>query len=148
LVTLGRTTAQLQEGGGGISVNDLLVLGAGGFKADVEEGVRETFLVDRFEIEPTFSQATGAFEPRISVGKNLTENLTALVGTTVGAETQYRGELEYQLTRRISLLGSWESETEDQAGAFGGLVKFKYAFRRLPRFGLLGRGDESGADAR
>lgn len=147
LVTLGRTTAQLQEGGGGISVNDLLLLG-GGVKEDVEAGFRDVLLVDRFDIEPTFSQTTGAFEPRISVGKNLTENLSALVGTTVGAETQYRGELEYQLTRRISLLGSWESETEDQAGAFGGLVKFKYTFRRLPRFGLFRRGDQGESNAR
>jgi hypothetical protein len=41
-------------------------------------------------------------------------------------------QLEYRMTRRISLLGSWEGQTADQSGAFGGGFKFRYEFRKLP----------------
>jgi hypothetical protein len=41
-------------------------------------------------------------------------------------------QLEYQVTRRISLLSTWESRTQSQDEAFGGDVKFRYEFRTLP----------------
>jgi hypothetical protein len=47
--------------------------------------------------------------------------------------------LEYQLTPRISVQGLWESETKSEAGAFGGDLKFRYAFRTLIPFSLLPR---------
>lgn len=137
LITFGRTTAQLQARGGGISVYDLVVLGTGAYREGLEEGVREVLPIDRIDIEPSFSRTTGAFEPRFSIGKDLTEDLSTTLATTIGVQNQYRAEVEYRLTQWISLLGVWESETEEEAGAFGGNLKFQHRFRSLPRFCLF-----------
>ena len=96
------------------------------------QGIRDTLPVDRIEIEPTFSATSGAFEPRLSLGKNFSEDLSGDVSTTFGAETRQRVELEYRLTERMSAVGSWESETGDEEGAVGGGLKFTYPFRRVP----------------
>lgn len=135
LVTLGKTRAQLQQGGAGFSAGDLAAIGAGAYKDDLQRSLRAFLPVDRIEVEPAYFKTTGAFEPRISVGKDITENLSALVSSTFGVESQRAVQVEYRLTPRISLLGTWESETSAQEGAFGGEVKFRRDFRR-PRFSL------------
>ena len=66
------------------------------------------------------------------------EDLTASVATTLGVDLQRSVNLEYRLSDRTSLLGTWESESEGQAGAIGGGVKFRREFRRIPGFSLLG----------
>lgn len=138
LLAVGKTVAELQQGGGsGVSVQDLLVLAPKALQGTVEKGFHELLPVDRVEIEPTFSRETGAFEPRITVGKSFTEDLSVLVSTSFGVTPERRVQLEYQLTPRISLLGSWESLTETEAGAFGGEFKFRYEFLRMRRYSLL-----------
>ncbi len=138
LIAFGKTGAHLQREGAGISMPDLLALAPGGYSERVERGAASLLGLDRVDIAPAFSRRTGAFEPQITLGKDFTEKLTASVSTTFGVETRRIVGLEYRLTRRISLLGSWESETETEAGAFGGDIKFRYEFRRLPRFSLVG----------
>jgi autotransporter translocation and assembly factor TamB len=137
LITFGRTTAQFQEAGGGISVTSLVALAPGFYADTVEKGVEEILPLDQIEIEPTFSRTTGAFEPRVTIGKKFTEDLSALVATTFGVEPRRTLQLEYRLTPRVSAIGSWESETETQAGAFGAGLKFRYEYRRAPRYSLL-----------
>ena len=74
--------------------------------------------IDRIEFEPTFSTTTGAFEPQLTLGKDLTQDLSASVGQTFGVASRTRVEINYRLGPRVWLLGSWESQTETEAGAF------------------------------
>jgi hypothetical protein len=104
----------------------------------VESGAESFLRVDRIEIEPAFSSTTGAFEPQVKISKNFGDDLAASLATTLGVDLQRALNLEYRLTDRTSLLGTWESESEGQAGAFGGGVKFRREFRRIPGFSLLG----------
>jgi autotransporter translocation and assembly factor TamB len=129
LVTFGKTPAQLQREGGGVSAVDALALLP---TRGVEEQVGKLVGVDRLEVEATEAPNSGAIEPRVTIGKDLTDRMRASLSTTFGVEAHRVVQLEYRLTRRISLLGTWEGETESQAGAFGGAVKFRYEFRRLP----------------
>jgi len=129
LITFGKTQAQLQKEGGGISAADALALLPTGA---VEQRVSRLVGVDRFEVTASQARETGVIEPRVAIGKDLTDRLRALVSTSFGVEARHTVQLEYRLTKRISLLGSWESQTESQAGAYGGDVKFRYEFRRLP----------------
>lgn len=139
LIAFGKTAAQSQEeGGGSVSLGGILGLAPGGYDEKVQRGAARLLRVDRFEIEPAFSRTTGALEPQISIGKDFTERLTASVASSFGTEGRRVVELEYRLTSRLSLLGSWESETDQEAGAFGGEFKFRRAFRRLSEFSLLG----------
>jgi autotransporter translocation and assembly factor TamB len=72
----------------------------------------------------------------VTIGKELSERLYASVWTSVGAQSRQAVQLEYRVTRRVSLLGTWESGTAETAGAFGGDVKFRMEFLRAP-FSLL-----------
>jgi len=146
LVTFGRTVSQLQSQGAGIDLSDVLALTTGPQAGKVEERIHTLFPVDRIEVEPsssrgggTSSRGGGTNEPRLRVAKDLTERLSAVVGTGLGSERGQDVGLEYQVTRRFSLQGVWESQTQDRAGAFGGNLKFHVPFRTLPRFSLLPR---------
>jgi translocation and assembly module TamB len=137
LITFGKTVAQLQQGGGGSSMDALVGLVTGRVTDRVEGGAQSFLRVDRVEIEPAFSSTTGAFEPQVKISKDFGDDLTASVATTLGVDLQRALHLEYHLTDRTSLLGSWDSESEGQVGAFGGGVKFRREFRRFPGFSLL-----------
>lgn len=137
LVAFGQTTSQMQQGGAGFSGADLLSLGVGASSDTIERQAKVLLPVDRIKIEPAVSRTTRTFEPRVSVGKNFGEDITVSVASSLGVESYRTVQLEYRLTPGVSLLGSWESETEDKEGAFGGVVKFHREFRRLPRFSLL-----------
>ena len=78
----------------------------------------------------------------MTVGKDLTEDLSASVGTTFGVEAQTKTEVAYRLTPEISGVFNWESrQAVSNQGAFGGNVEFRYEFWRVPRFSLLGGSD-------
>lgn len=136
LLTVGKTMAQLQSEGGGVSASDLASLAPLLYGSQVERGVRRYLPVDRFSLEPGFSRVTGDFEPRVTVGSEISRGLRGTLSTTLAAQTQNRVQLEYQLTPRTLVVGSWESRTENNEGGFGGALKFRFRFRYLP-FSLL-----------
>ncbi|HSD10351.1 MAG TPA: translocation/assembly module TamB domain-containing protein, partial [Candidatus Binatia bacterium] len=137
LVTFGRTVSQLQSQGAGIDLSEVLALTTGPQARKVEERIHTFFPVDRIEVEPSFSRVSGANEPRLRIAKDLSERLSAVIGTGLGSERRQDVGLEYQVTRRFSLQGVWGSQTKNQAGAFGGDLKFHVPFRTLPTFSLL-----------
>jgi translocation and assembly module TamB len=129
LVALGRTRAQLQRESKGVSPADALALLP---TSAVGNRVGQLVGIDELEVTAAQSRDTGAIEPRVTIGKDLTEQLHALAWTEFGIVARHAVQLEYRLTRRVSLLGSWESQTQSNAGAFGGDVKFRFDFRRVP----------------
>lgn len=151
LITVGKTSTQAQQSGAGMAGADVLALGAGAYEDNVERGVKELLPIDRIRIEPAFSRATGAFEPRVTIGKDFTENLTAMVASSFGVESFRTVQLEYRLLPTVALVGSWESQTRQEEGAFGGGIKFHREFRSLPCWSLLRNcpaGEERRAEAR
>ena len=133
LVTFGRTASELQRGGGGVSAIDALALVPTG---PVEKQLEHYVGLDEFEIRAIEEEDTGRVEPQIRIGKRINNRIRASVATSIGVRSWRSVELEYDLTRRISLLSTWKEETRSEAGAFGGAVKFRYEFRRSP-FSLL-----------
>lgn len=145
LITFGKTMAQLQREGGGVSAADALALLPTGAAT---ERVGKMIGIDRFEVEAIQSRNSGSIEPRVTIGKDLTDEFRASVSSSFGVESQRLVQLEYRMTHRFSLLGTWEGQTESQAGAFGGDLKFRYEFRTLPFSLLPGRPTSPpGADA-
>lgn len=134
LIAFGRTTQQLRQGGGSFSISGAL----GNQVGELLTGPAEQILpVDRIEFEPTFSTTSGAFEPQLKIGKDITDDLVASVGQTFGVAARTRVELEYRLGPRVSVPLSWESQTETEAGAFAGGVRVRYEFWRVTPFTLL-----------
>lgn len=136
LIAFGRTMAQMrQNGGGSFSLSGAIGNPIGTLLGGQAEKVLP---IDRIEFEPTFSATTGAFEPQLTLGKNLTEDLAASIGQTFGVASRTRVELNYRLAPRIWALGSWESQTETEAGAFAAGLRARYEFWRLTPYTLLG----------
>lgn len=135
LVAFGKTGAQMERDSTSVSptATALALLPTGA----VERRVGAFLGVDRFEVSATQARDTGAIEPRVTVGKNLTDQLSASVWTSFGVQARQALQLEYRWTRRVSLLGSWESQVQSSAGAFGGAVKFRFEYWRMP-FSLMG----------
>lgn len=137
LLTVGKTMNQIESEGGGVGVGDFASLAPLLYGSQLQEGAKQFLPIDRFTVEPGFSRTTGDFEPRVTVGTQLTRRLRGTLATTVAAQTQNSVQLEYQLTPTMLVIGSWESRTETSAGGFGGGVKFRYRFRYPPQFSLL-----------
>jgi autotransporter translocation and assembly factor TamB len=134
LIAFGRTTAQMRESGGNFSISGAL----GSQIGDLLSGQAEKVLpIDRIDFEPTFSTTTGAFEPQLTLGKDITQDLTASVGQTFGVASRTRVEVNYRLGPHVWALGSWESQTETEAGAFAGGLRARYEFWRLTPYTLL-----------
>jgi autotransporter translocation and assembly factor TamB len=149
LITFGQTAAQMQRQGGGINAFDAVALLPTG---TVTGPLAKLLGVNRMEIETMQSQTAGAggsMEPRVTIGKDLSDRLRATVSTAFGAVSERNVQVDYRLTRQLSLFGTWEAQTSEQSGAFGGGIKLRYEFRRMP-FSLLSGGLEPGtrSDAR
>jgi autotransporter translocation and assembly factor TamB len=131
LLATGKSPAERQREGT-LSTGGMVQLAPALYGDTLRKGVTHYIPVDRFEIEPVYSRSTGNIEPRLTIGKDLTSDLRALVSGTFGVERRNTASLEYRLTPSIVLQGSWESQTTDQAGGFGGDIKFRHEFRHLP----------------
>lgn len=135
LIAFGRTTAQMRQNGGSFSLSGAI----GNPIASLLGGQAEKVLpIDRIEFEPTFSTTTGAFEPQLTLGKDITEDLAASVGQTFGVASRTRVEVNYRIGPRVWAFGSWESQTETEAGAFAGGLRTRYEFWRLTPYTLIG----------
>lgn len=138
LITVGRTTSQLRGTGGGFTAWDALGFIPRDLTAGVEGQAKQFLPIDRIEFESVYSRTTGNFEPQIKIGKDLSDNLAVSVGQTFGISSRTSVEAEYRLGPRVSIPLMWESQTETEAGAFGGGVRVRYEFWRVTPFTLLG----------
>jgi len=136
LLATGRTTAELGQNRGN-AVGSMVMLAPSLYGRGVTRGLKRVLPVDRLEVQPAFSRTTGAFEPRVSVGKDITERLRASAGSTFGVQGKNDVSIEYDLVPGVTLGGSWESRTERREGAFGGDIKFRREFGSLRDFSLL-----------
>lgn len=133
LLATGRTRAMAGQGAGFSPAGAALALLP---KREAEQRLQRWLGVDRFEVAATQARDTGAVEPRVTIGKELAERLYASASTSVGVQSRQTVQLEYRWSRRVSLLGTWESATAQAAGAFAGDIKFRVEFLRSP-FSLM-----------
>ena len=95
---------------------------------EIETKVKKYFGFDRFRIDPYYSESTGSTEARVSVSKELSEDVTATYSRGISNIQQDEMYLSYSLSDNITFLGSWSSRKEG-AGAFGGDVILRYEFQ-------------------
>jgi autotransporter translocation and assembly factor TamB len=138
LITVGRTASQLRSAGGGFTAWDALGFIPRDLTAGVEGQAKQFLPIDRIEFDSVYSRTTGNFEPQIKIGKDLSDNFAVSVGQTFGISSRTSVETEYRLGPRVSIPLLWESQTETEAGAFGGGVRVRYEFWRVTPFTLLG----------
>jgi translocation and assembly module TamB len=141
LIAVGQTTSQMREGGGaGFSIYDALGMVPKQVTEPIQRGATKILPIDRISFESVYSRTSGTFQPQLKLGKDLTDELAVAIGQTFGVESRTIAEADYRLSPRVFIPLSWESQTENQEGAFGAGVKLRYEFWRVTPYTLLGVG--------
>lgn len=102
------------------------------------QNMSEYLTPDRFELEPSFSSRTQTTNPRMTVGKDLREDLSVSYSRTIDVTgsgfAEQSVELDYRIAQPISILGGWnnevslDQETEGDIGNFELDLKFGFEF--------------------
>ena len=95
----------------------------GQFAAELGRGVGSIVGIDRLEIEPLVGGAQRVGGPKVTVGKDVSKDLSVSYSTVIGSTQEDLVTIEYRLTDSISLLG-----IRDERGDVGADVKFSLRF--------------------
>ena len=131
LLTIGMTRAEANSLGGGV------VAGGAGidFLADVA-GVDQTVkqaipVIDDFRFGTAYSVKTGRTEPQVTLGKRLTDTLRASITSGFGENRQVLSNIEWQLSRKLSLQGSYDNVNDVSTASVGNVgidLRFRLEF--------------------
>jgi hypothetical protein len=128
LLTYGSTVEEM-EGGQGVGTAEAASLLTGRFQDELESGVGVVLGLDEFNIDPAYSPSAQTTVPRVTVGKTVTPSLRARYSAAIGVETEQELEVQYKLTPRVSVLGTWTDQGSESKGSLGGEVRLRFTFR-------------------
>jgi len=125
LLTVGQVGKQMKGLEGGIGTSEATSFLAGKLQDVLEERVKTITGIDRIQIDPQVSKATGTINPRITVSKKiLGDKLHVTYSASTGEGEEQIWKLEYFLDRNISVVG-----VRDERGGLGGDVTFRFEFK-------------------
>lgn len=121
LLTVGLTRAELDQARSA-SVGESVALEALGTITGADRAVRDALpLIDEFRFGSAYSSRTGRTEPTVAVGKRLTERLRANVTSGLSESREIRSNLEWRLSPRVSVEGSYDNVNDIGSSSFGNL---------------------------
>jgi len=125
LLVTGRTLASINTPGTGQQSLEESAAGAmtGGLAAGLGSTVQTMAKLDQFSIDPVVLGHEGDPASRVTVGKQISENLYAAYSTLLGGSSEEIYELDYMVGRDFKL-----TSTRDSDGAVGG--DLRYVWRR------------------
>jgi translocation and assembly module TamB len=122
LLAVGMTRAeldQLQASSLGASIALNYLGAASGADRAVKQAVP---IIDDFRFGSAYSTVTGKTEPQLTVGKRLTNDLRASVSTgLVSEDRELRSNIEWRLSNRLSVQGSYDNINDVSSSALGNL---------------------------
>ncbi len=125
LLAVGRVGKDIERFEGGIGATEATAFLTGEFQDVFEERLRTITGLDRVQVAPHVSRATGTIAPQLTVAKRLLgDRLYVTYSTTVGTGEEQVLQLEYNLTKNASLVG-----LRDERGGMGGDIKFRFEFK-------------------
>lgn len=125
LISLGVTSKGMQERGEGASA-----YGAASFLTrTMEDKFTDYIGFDRFHIDPYYSKVTGSTEPKLTVGKEITEDTSVIYSRGLSGTGEQEVQMEYKLYRNFSLIGGWSSFGASSEGNAGADIKYRFEFR-------------------
>jgi len=103
---------------------------ATGFLQDRIEGrLAQDFGIDRFQLSPTFYDATKQTELQILVGTDIIRNRVGLnYSNFISTPGGHKVELDFRVTSFFSVIGSWEDVQDEAKDDFGGDLRFRFEF--------------------
>jgi translocation and assembly module TamB len=121
LLTVGLTRAELDQAQSA-SVGESVALEALGTLSGADRAVTEALpLIDEFRFGSAYSSRTGRTEPTVTIGKRLAERIRANVTTGLAESREIRSNLEWRLSNRVSLEGSYDNVNDISSSSLGNL---------------------------
>ena len=125
LLSFGLTVEELQKRGGGAPIYGAVSI----LSREVEDKFKDYIGFDRFRIDPYYSKVTGTSEPKLTVGKDLSDDILLIYSRGLSGTGEQEVQMEYKLYRNFSLLGGWSSFGASSQGDLGADMKFRFEFR-------------------
>ncbi|TAL25448.1 MAG: translocation/assembly module TamB [Nitrospirae bacterium] len=125
LLTVGQIGRDVKGLEGGIGAGEAAAFLTGKVQDVFEDRVRNITGLDRVQVDPYVSKATGTVGPRVTASKRLLgDRLYVTYISSIGSSEEQVLRLEYILGKNVSLLG-----IRDDRGSIGGDIKFRFEFK-------------------
>ncbi len=121
LLTLGLTRAELDQAQSA-SLGESVALEALGTLTGADTAVTQALpVIDEFRFGSAYSTKTGRTEPTVTVGKRLAERIRAHVTSGLAESREIRSNLEWRLSPRVSVEGSYDNVNDISSSSLGNL---------------------------
>ena len=132
LLTIGMTRAEIDRGEAVSSLGETVGLEALSALTGADKAVKKIVpLIDEFHFGTGYSSKTGRTEPTVTVGKRITDNVRATVTTGITENREVRSNVEWKLSRKMSVQGSYDNVNDVSSSAFGNVgadIRFRLEF--------------------
>ncbi len=119
LLAVGVTRAELDQSQSA-SVGESVALEALGHLSGADQAVSRAIpVIDEFRFGSAYSSKAGRTEPTVTIGKRLAERIRASVTTGVAESREVRSKLEWRLSPRLSLEGTYDNVNDISSSALG-----------------------------
>ena len=119
LLTIGLTRAEVDQVRAG-SVYASAAFEALGTVSGADRAVKTALpVIDDFRFGSAYSPRTGRTEPQVTLGRRLTDNVRANVSTGLTEDRQLRSNVEWRLSRPLSVQTSYDNVSTVSSGSVG-----------------------------
>jgi translocation and assembly module TamB len=119
LLTIGLTRAEVDQVRAG-SVYASAAFEAIGTVSGADRAVKQAIpVIDDFRFGSAYSPRTGRTEPQVTLGRRLTESVRANVSTGLTEDRQLRSNVEWRLSRPLSVQTSYDNISTVSSGSVG-----------------------------
>lgn len=121
LLTVGLTRAELDQAQSA-AVGESVALEALGTLSGADRAVTSAVpLIDEFRFGSAYSSRTGRTEPTVTIGKRLAERVRANVTTGLSESREVRSNVEWKLSNRVSVEGTYDNVNDISSSSVGNL---------------------------
>jgi translocation and assembly module TamB len=119
LLTLGMTRSEIdQVGAAGVGAS--VAFQAVGAASGADRAVKAAIpVIDDFRFGSAYSSRTGRTEPQVTVGRRVTDSVRASVTTGLTEDRELRSNIEWRLSQKLSVQGSYDNINDVSSSAIG-----------------------------
>jgi len=78
-------------------------------------------VIDEFKLGSAYSSRTGRTEPTVTIGKRLAQRIRAYVTSGLTDQREVRSNLEWRLSPKVSVEGSYDNVNDISSSSLGNL---------------------------
>lgn len=124
LLTTGQTATEASETLAEVGAFEATAFLTAPIQEKLEETLSDIIKIDRFQVDPYYSNSTSSGGARLTVGKRLMDDRLYVTYTTGLTTVEELIKLEYLLSRNVFLVGE-----RDELGRMSGDIKFRFEFK-------------------